>query len=90
MLTKRADLFKKLQTTSLHCYTKCIFTCGRRPTGHRVIQIVVVVGGGGNIFYTWALGEPMYGLVKNQSITPMLLYYLLLKRTMYGLDAHVC
>ena len=39
-----------------------------RFTGHRVIQIVVVVAVvGGNIFYTWALGEPTYGLVKNKA-----------------------
>ena len=24
-------------------FTPVVFTCGRRPTGHRVIQIVVVV-----------------------------------------------
>ena len=67
------------------------FTCGLRPTGHRVIQIVVVVVivGGEHLLYMGTGRAHVWSFI-NQSITPALLFYLLFQRPMYGLDAHVC
>ncbi len=45
-----------------------LFTCGRRPTGHRVIQIVVVVGGGEHILHISTGRARVWGLVYIQYI----------------------
>ncbi len=55
-------------------FTPVVFTCGRRPTGHRVIQIVVVVVGGEHLLYM-GTGRAHVWSCKNHSITLMLCFF---------------
>ncbi len=76
----------------MYAYLFFLFTCGRRPAGLLATPAVVgVVGGGGNNFYTWVLGEPMYGFEKFKARSYIFVIFssFLFQKPMYALNAHV-
>ncbi len=87
------NLYKKICTERKKGQQKgTFFTCGRRPAGLlATLVVVVVVGGGGNNFYTWVLGEPMYGFEKFKARSYIFVIFssFLFQKPMYGLNAHV-